>query len=127
MGTLSNPTVVVNDDTISILPNSLSYKEGQGDAKVRPLSAGGDAIEVVVTSDAETKASMVKFKVSNSDTHLGQVNEWLLARSDGGVTITLSEGDISIPFTGMIMTTEPERSVGADGEVEVEFMGPPVA
>jgi len=124
--TLSNPTVEVNDDVITILPNSLVYKEGQGDANVRAESAGGNSIEVVVTDNAETKKSMCKFKFSNTDTHLKQVKEWLAARTNGGVTISLSEGTIQVPFRSMIMLTDPERAVGADGEIEVEFEGPPV-
>ena len=124
--TLSNPTVEVNDDTITILPNSLTYKEGQGDVNVRPESAGGNSIEVVVTDNAETKKSMCKFKFSNTDTHLNQVKEWLAARTNGGVTISLSEDGIQVAFRSMILITEPERSVGADGEIEVEFEGPPV-
>ncbi len=126
MATLSNPTVEVDDDVITILPNSLSYKEGQGDANVRPESAGGNSIEVVVTDNAETKKSMCKFKVSNTDTHLNQAKTWLNARTNGGVTINLSEGDIQVAFRNMILVTEPERAVGADGEIEFEFEGPPV-
>ena len=122
--TLSNPTVEVDDDTISILPNSLSYKEGQGDRNVRAESSGGNSITAIKTINAETKISMCKFKMSNTDTHLKQVKAW--AASDDGVTINLSEGEIQVAFREMVVTTEPERAVGADGEIEVEFMGPPV-
>ena len=125
-GTLSNPTVEVNDDVISIMPNSLSYKEGQGDRKVRAESAGGGSIIAVITDDAETKISMVKFKMTNLDEHLKQVKEWMAAGNDG-VTINLSQegSDTQVAFRNMVVTTEPERSIGADGEIEVEFMGPP--
>lgn len=126
MGTLSNPTVEVNDDVISILPNSLSYKEGQGDRNVRAESAGGSSIVPIITDNAETKISMVKFKMSNADNHLSQVKEWMAAGIDG-VTINLSQEGSStqVAFRNMVVTTEPERSIGADGEIEVEFAGPP--
>ena len=125
--TLSNPTVEVNDDTITIIPNSLSYKEGQGDRNVRAESAGGNSIVPIITDNAETKISMVKFKLSNSDLHLQQVKEWMAAGTDG-VTINLSQSgsDTQVPFRNMVVTAEPERAIGADGEIEVEFMGPPV-
>ncbi len=124
MKTLSNPTVEVDDDTISIIPNSLSYKEGQGDRNVKAESAGGSAITPIVTINAETKISMCKFKLSNTEDHLNQIKEWM--GEDEGVTISLSEGEIQVAFREMVVTTEPERAVGADGELEVEFMGPPV-
>ena len=122
--TLSNPTVEVNDDTISILPNSLSYKEGQGDRNVRAESAGGNSIVPIVTVNAETKLSMCKFKLSNTAQHLNQVKEWIAA--EDGVTISLSEGDIQVAFREMVVITEPERAIGADGELEIDFQGPPV-
>lgn len=124
--TLSNPTVEVDDDVISIIPNSLTYKEGAGDTNVKAESAGGNSVVAIVTENAETKISMCKFKLSNTAEHLKQVKEWKAANSDGGVTISLSEGDIQVAFREMILTLEPERAIGADGELEVDFQGPPV-
>ena len=122
--TLSNPTVEVNDDTIAIIPNSLTYKEGQGDRKVKAESAGGNSISTVVTVDAETKISDCKFKLYNTADNLNRIKEWMA--EDEGVTISLSEDDVTVAFNNMVVTTEPERAVGADGELEIEFMGPPV-
>ncbi|MCK5019194.1 MAG: hypothetical protein KAS32_19195 [Candidatus Peribacteraceae bacterium] len=122
--TLSNPAVEVNDQTISIIPNSLSFKKGQGDKGVKAQSAGGDAIEVVVTENAETKISMVKFKLFNTKVNFDLVNAWV--GNISGNTIRLSEGELIESFRSMIVTTEPERAVGADGELEIEFMGQPV-
>lgn len=122
--TLSNPSVQVNDETISIVPNSLSYKKGQGDKSVKAQSAGGNAIEVVMTENAETKISMTKFKLYNTKANFDLVNSWVTNIS--GSTIRLSEGDLIESFRNMIVTTEPERMIGADGELEIEFMGQPV-
>lgn len=124
--TLSNPTVEVDDDVISIIPNSLSYKEGSGDTQVKAESGGGNSIVTIVTENAETKISMCKFKLSNTEEHLNQIKEWKASNDDGGVTISLSEGAIQVAFREMILTVEPERTVGADGELEVDFQGPPV-
>lgn len=122
--TLSNPAVEVNDQAVSIVPNSLSYKKGQGDRTVKAQSAGGNAIEAIVTENAETKISMVKFKMFNTKTNLDLANSWI--ENISGNTIRLSEGALTESFRGMIVTTEPERSIGADGELELEFMGQPV-
>jgi hypothetical protein len=120
--TLSNPTVVVANDTIAIVPNSLSYKTGSGNKSIKTQSSGGDAIDVVLTENAETKKSMVKFKLYNTEKNLQFVKDW--SDSDGQ-TIEISEGGVSESFSDMAVITEPERSIGADGELELEFEGAP--
>ena len=122
---LSNPTIQVNDQTISILPNTLSYKRGVGDVNVRAQSAGGDSVEAVITENAETKIGMVKFSLSVTDANMEYVQTWHDNKFNGGNTIRISSRTITTPlsFTNMNITSEPEFSVGADGSVEVEFMG----
>jgi len=119
---LSNPTVVVNNDTIAIVPNSLVYKTGFGDKSVKPQSSGGNAIEVVITEDAETKKSMVKFKLYNTKKHLQLAKTWGVLFSN---TIEVSEGNVAEAFSDMVIISEPERAIGADGELEFEFEGAP--
>jgi len=121
--TLSNPTIEVNDETIAIIPNSFSYKEGQGDKDVKAQSAGGNAIDIVVTENAETKLSMAKFKLYNTADNLTKIKTWMANLSN---TVRASEGAIVVPMRDMVVTTEPERSIGADGELEIEFKGAPV-
>lgn len=122
--TLNNPTVEVNDNPIAIVPNSLSYKKGRGEKSVKAQSAGGNAIETVVTQNAETKVSMVKFKLYPTKENFDLADVWI--DNINGNTIRLSEGELTESFRGMVTTTEPERMVGADGELELEFQGMPV-
>lgn len=121
--TLSNPTLKINRRIVRIVPNSFSYKEGQGDKTVRAQSAGGNAVETVVAENAETKMSMVKFKMFNTEENLQLAKDWLASFSNN---IRAYEANINIPFRNMVVTTEPERLVGADGDFEIEFMGDPV-
>lgn len=121
---LSNPTVEINDQPIAIIPNSLSFKKGQGDKTVKAQSAGGDAIEPVISENAETKISMVKFKLTNTKENFDLANEWI--DNISGSVIRLSEGEMTETFRYMVVTTEPERAIGADGEMELEFMGTPI-
>lgn len=122
--TLANPTVEVNDAPIAIIPNSLSYKKGQGDKTVKAQSAGGNAIEVVISENAETKVSMVKFKMFNTKENFDMINAW--TDNINGNTIRLSEGELVESFRTMVVTSEPERMIGADGEAEITFEGTPV-
>jgi len=122
---LSNPTIQVNDQTISILPNTLTFKNGAGDVNVRAQSSGGGGSSAVITENAETKISMVKFSLVLTDVNRDFINQWQEKRYTGGNSIRFSERGSNIPesFTNMHVTTDPEKSVGADGSVEVEFMG----
>lgn len=124
---LSNPSVQVNDDTIAIVPNSLSYKKGKGDVQVRAQSAGGNSVETVLTENAETKVSMVKFSLFLTDTNRQLIDAWQENRYSGGNTIKFSQRGSNVPlaFVNMNVTIDPELSVGADGSVEIEFMGDP--
>lgn len=121
--TLANPTVEVNDVVIAIKPNSLSYKSGKGDKNVRSQSAGGNSIEVVVTENAETKKSMVKFTLFNTKENVDYLEEWQDIL--GEVTIQFSDGDFTKQFRKMSVTTDPEVALSADGEFEIEFEGQP--
>jgi hypothetical protein len=121
---LSNPTIEVNDEIIGIIPNSFIYKEGSGDKDAKAESAGGDAINVVVTENAETKISMSKFKLYLTATNLQRVKDWSANLAN---TIRAYQGEINVSFRDMVVTTEPERAPGADGELEIEFKGAPVS
>ena len=122
--TLENPTVQINDVTIPIKPNSLSYKTGRGDRNIRAQSAGGNSIETVMTEDAETKKSMVKATFLMTKDVDASVIDWMDNRDENSIRI--SEGDFTKSFRLMAVVGEPELNTGADGEVEVEFCGPPV-
>ena len=120
--TLSNPTLEVNDDTIAIVPNSLSFKYGVGKKTVKAQSSGGDGIEVVISEDAETKKSMVKFKLFNTNKNFQLSKDWLSLFSN---TISISAQDFQVALSDMVLTEEPEFAIGAEGEVELEWEGAP--
>ena len=124
MVNLATPTVVINDDTIEIAPNSLKYKMGKGDVNIRTQQAG-TSVTTIVNEDSETKLSMVGFSLILTSTSDVQVDKWLEARTSGGVTIEFFDGTISRSFSGMVLVSEPERTTGSEGSVELEFQGPP--
>lgn len=122
MSTLSNPSVEVNNDAIGIVPNSLSYKKGKGDKNVRAQSAGGNSIEAIVTENAETKKGMVKFSLYNTATNQSLLDGWQEGNAN---TVRLSQGEFTLSFRTMVVTTDPEVQTGADGNLEVTFEGQP--
>lgn len=120
---LSNPTVEVNNGTVGIVPNSLSYKSGKGNINLRSQSSGGNSISMVKTVDAETKKSMVKFSIYNIKPNKDLLNGWQDAVN--GNSIRLSEGDFTVSFRNMFVIEDPERDLGADATWEISFEGQP--
>lgn len=121
--TLSNPAVEVNNNTVGIIPNTLTYKRGKGDLALRPQSAGGDSIEMIKTENAETKKGMVKFSLYNTKTNADLYESW--QDLTDGVSIQFSDEAFVRAFRNMFIITDPEVALGADGNIELEFEGNP--
>ena len=124
MANLSNPTIQIDGVTVAYKPNSLSYKLGRGDMTQRTQQSG-QIVETVGNIDSETKLSMVKFTMVTTDTSISLVDQWLETRKSGGSTIEIFEEDTSPAFQKMQILTEPETGTGSEGEIEVDFSGPP--
>jgi hypothetical protein len=122
--TLSNPTVVINDVTIGIKPNSLMFKDGKGTRTVRAQSGGGSSIVIIVTEDASTKLSEVTFILANTEQNIGYKRDW--QGLDDGSVISLVDGGFNTVFNEMVVTDDPEVNLGAEGEITVKFQGLPV-
>lgn len=122
---LATPSVIVNNDIVAILPNSLVIKTGKGNKMVRPQSAGGDSVSNVITEDAETKKSMVKFSMYNTKTATDLLADW--QSSTDGVSIQVSERKSSYQanFRRMHVIEDPEIALSADGNLEINFEGQP--
>ncbi len=120
---ISNPTVKRNGQTISIIPNSLSYKLGTGDRVIRAISAGGGAIIPVITDNVETRLGMIKFSVPNTSDGAQIARDSADAGEDNEFQII--DEALQVSFTGMALMTEPERPLSQDGAFELEFMGAP--
>ena len=75
-----------------------------------------------MTENAETKKGMVKFSLYNTAVNQALLDGWL---DSNGTTVRLSQGDFTLSFRSMVVTTDPEVSTGADGNLEVTFEGQP--
>lgn len=119
MGGLSVPQIIVNDEVIAIKPNSFSYTEGFGERTVRTKSAGGGNTTIVVTENAETQTSMVKFTILTEDTSIEKVRGWLALKDAN--RIQAGEGSFSRTFAQAVITNNPEAALGESGEIALEF------
>ena len=129
MRALSVPQVNVNNVNIRIVPNSLRYDGGEGEINVRAASGGGNEIETVHTSNAETKIGKVIFDVYTTSDIDSAIAEW---KADIGLNaISFSErfndgSAITRSFDRMSLMNAVERQASADGVTSLEFEGDPM-
>lgn len=120
---ISNPSVRANGQVISIKPNTLDYTSGVGERAVNPITAGGESTTPVITEDASTKKSMLKFALDNSSKSI-QVKDSLQTNFFNEFEIIADK--FSIVFKNMVMINDPEIPLSHEGEIELEFEGSPV-
>ncbi len=123
---ISVPTVVVNNETIAIVPNSLKYDAGEGEQKVRAASTGGGGSEPVHTADAESKFSKVMFDVYLTTDIDNKISGWKnrIGRNSIEFTQVVGATDfVSRAFDQMSLVPSIERDAGADGVTSLEFNG----
>jgi hypothetical protein len=124
--TLSVPTVIINNETYSIVPNSFMYDGGEGEITVRSASAGGGNSKSVHSQNAETQIGKCKFDVFlvpglDSDIatwkeNVGSNSIQAIQRDGKGESVTLS-------WDNMSLINAVERQASADGVTSLEFEG----
>ena len=130
MRTLSVPSVLINNVSYAIVPNSFRYSGGEGEQNVRAASGGGDNIESVHSSNAETKIGKVMFdayltsdldgKISTLKRNIGQNSVSATERFNDGTAVVRA-------WDRMSLTNDVERTASADGVVPFEFSGDPMS
>ena len=123
---LSNPSVRINNDTIYIVPNTFSPTLGGGEINVRAASAGGNSVEPVHTSNAETKISTWTFDIYSTPENIKSVRAWQDSIGTNVVSgiETLADGSsVSLSLTTASLVNDPELGLSADGVISLEFKG----
>ena len=121
---LSDATVLVNDEVVGIMPNSLKYTEGFGEQNVRAVSIGGGAVEQIFSRNVESSLSKVMFDIPTTPENIALARTWKANGNLNGVQIAgkTAEGDITRTFTQAAMTGDPEIEISTEGVINVEFM-----
>ena len=127
---LSTPTVIVNNISMLIYPNSLVYDGGEGELVVRSGSGGGGMNLSVHTQNAETTIGKCSFDVFLTQDMDAKIALWkeqigansiqVVQRSNPGLAVTLS-------FDNMSLINAVERKAGADLVTSLEFAGDPMS
>ncbi len=115
--------VIVNNEAVGIVPNSLVYTEGEGEQKMRAMSVGGGGVEQVFSKDLETSFSMVKFSMPTTVENIKLAKRWKTNGNANVVQLAAStlEGDMTRTFTQAALTPNYEVNIGTETDIEIEF------
>ena len=121
---ISAPSVIVNNEPISVVPNSVAYTEGKGEQTVRAASTGGGAVEQVYSENVETNFSMVKFEIYNDAFSIKKAREW---KTNGNLNVvqiagTAKDGtSVERTFQNAGLLADYEVALGSETTIELEF------
>lgn len=121
--TLSNPTVVINNDSVAVSGNTVSFTDGFGERELRVQSAGGGSIQTVFSEDVSTRVAMVKLALVNTAANIDLVRGWQNLENENSISIT-GEG-LTRSFNNAAVINNPEYNLGSDGTIDVEFKSDP--
>jgi len=121
MVAITKPGIVVNGAAIKIKPNSVKFKEGFGNTKVRPQTTGGGNVDMVPTEDIETKIGMISFTMLATVENIDAKRAW--QAQPGANTVQMVQGGFSRTLKLGTIEEDPEMQTGVDGEFEVSFSG----
>jgi hypothetical protein len=123
---LNDFTILVNDEQVSYQADSLSWKDGFGEYKVRNAVLGGGTTEQVFSKDLETKFGMVKFAMPSTAENEGLKRSWKANDNNNVVELIGPKGSgITKIFTQASILEDPETNAAQDGNIEVEFNSNP--
>lgn len=122
---ISDPSVLVNNVSVAIVPNSLVFDEGLGEQSVIVQSAGAGQTQQVFANDVSTNLGMVKFSLQATKQNIELARSWKTNQNQNVVTVTASnaDGTITRSFTNSAICNNYEVPLSADGVIELEFKG----
>lgn len=120
---LSDATVVVNNEAIATLPNTISFTEGLGEQSVKAASIGGGAVEPIYSNDLQSSFSMVKFDLPSTPENIDLARTWKVNRNNNVVQIIgeTIEGTVTRTFAKAALTSNYEIGIGSDAAITLEF------
>lgn len=120
---VTDAQVRVNNEVWAIVPNTLVFTEGDGEQKYDAASLGGGEIEEVYSHDVSTNFSMVKFEIYAT---IKGINDSKVAKTNRAANVvqiagTTPEGRITRTFSRAAMLNDPEKGLGAETTIPIEF------
>jgi len=118
---ISKAAIQVNNNTVLVKPNTISFTSGKGEQKQYPASAGGGQIRLIYSDDLETHIAMVKFSMHATAENIRLAEEWKGNANQNAVAIISDTFNVNIVSAALV--NDYEANLTADGVLELEFAG----
>ena len=119
---LNDFTILVNNQQVAYTADSLSWKDGFGEYKVRNAVVGGGGTEQVFSKDLASKFGMVKFSMPTTTENEANKRAWKSNNNANVVELIGPSGSgVAKIFTAASILDDPESSAAQDGNIDIEF------
>jgi len=123
---LNDFTILVNNQQVAYTADSLSWKDGFGDYKVRNAVVGGGQTEQIFSKDLASKFGMVKFSMPSTTENEAFKRAWKVGDNTNTIELIGPNGSgITKIFTQAAILDDPETNASQDGNIDVEFNSKP--
>ncbi len=121
---ITDVAFIVNNESISTVPNTMEFDEGLGEQAVRAMSTGEGSVELVYANNLESNIGMVKVSIPSTVENIRLAKGWKVNRNRNVVTIAGStdDGDLTRTFIEAALTQNYKIPIGTEADIEIEFM-----
>ena len=117
---LSGSRLIINNETIEYMANSLKYDLGNAEVKVDPQVIGDGAVTNVPSRDFSTAKSKVMFDLKSTSENEEKVIAFIELFASNVIKIVSSDS-VTRVFESATIINKPEFDTGADGVIPIEF------
>jgi hypothetical protein len=121
---LTKAKLIINNERVAYIPNSLKDTSGFGERTVSPQNLGGGETSNVITEDVSTFKGKIMFDLKTTQDNKALLREWQSNLDANTVKIEYSSGKISL-YENATVINDPERDDGVDGVMSVEMEAKP--
>ena len=119
---LNDITILVNSNQIAYDADSLSWKDGFGEYKLRSAVVGGGQTERIFSEDLATRMGMVKFTMPSTIENEAHKRAWKVNKNENVVELVGPSGSsFAKVFTQAALLEDPETSAASDGSISTQF------
>lgn len=124
---VANAAVIVNNNVVAVVPNSVKYTEGLGEQEIKAASTGGGQSEQIYSENIENNFSMISFDVYNTVEAIDLARQWKANRNQNLVQVAgkTVEGNITRTFSQAAILNDYEVGLGSDTVISLEFKSNP--
>jgi len=116
--------VIINNQNIALVPNSVERRYGRGETTVATQSLGAGNVDTVHSVDNTTAKSYFKFSMKVTQENIDAVDAWKL--NLGANVIRYIGTDSNEIYEQMSVINDPTYPDSNDAVIEVEFEGNPL-